>query len=356
MMDIPLQAPDRITGPSAWYGAQMAASDSWLYHLTGSDVEEIEEALRSFKQRNLQMGDISASTFVLHALAARLRRILGDVLNGHGFVLIRGLPIDRYSMEDTAIIYLGIGAYLGVFRSQNAKGHLLGHVRDVGADISDNNTRYYQTNKQLEYHTDSCDIVGLLCLKPSRSGGESRIVSSVTLYNEMRARHPELADALFHAYPTDRRGEVPAGQQPWFDIPVFNWCAGKLTTIYVGQYIRSAQKNSPQARRLTDREIAAIDMLDQIANETGLNLQMDFRPGDMQFLHNHQILHSRTDFTDWPEPERKRHLLRLWLAPKEGRPLPEVFAVRYGSTTAGDRGGIIVNGTRLTFSLEATQP
>lgn len=351
-MNTPVSAPVRIAGPSAWYGAEMAASENWIYRLTQGDIAELEAALKSFKQRELQMADISTATFPLHSLAIRLQRILEDLLEGHGFVLIRGLPIERYSMEDTAILYLGIGAHLGGFRSQNAKGHLLGHVRDIGADIRNNTTRYYQTNKQLEYHTDSCDIVGLLCLKPSRSGGESRIVSSVTLYNEMRARHPDLAEALFHAYPTDRRGEVPAGSNPWFDMPVFHWHAGKLTTIYVGQYIRSAQKNFPQARRLSETEVAAIDMLDQIANESRLNLQMDFRPGDMQFLHNHQLLHSRTDFEDWPEPERKRHLLRLWLAPGHGRPLPDVFAARYGSTAPGDRGGIIVNGTRLTFSLE----
>src|SRR5690606_20127175 len=139
----------------------------------------------------------------------------------------------------------------------------------------------------------------------------------------------------------------------WFDIPVFNWHAGQLTTIYVGQYIRSAQQNFPQARRLTAKELEALDLLDTLTNDPRLNLQMEFLPGDMQFLHNHQILHSRTDFEDWPEPERKRHLMRLWLAPKEGRALPECFAPRYGSVVAGDRGGIITRETRLRFVLDA---
>ncbi|OWT61717.1 TauD/TfdA family dioxygenase [Candidimonas nitroreducens] len=351
-MDAPFPVPARIEGPSVWYGSQMASSENWIYRLTRFDVAEIDAALKSFKQHDFQIADINATTFPLESLANQLHSILHDLLHGHGFFLIRGLPIDRYSEQEAAIIYLGIGAHLGSFRSQNAKGHLLGHVRDLGADIRNGGTRYYQTNKQLEYHTDSCDIVGLLCLKAARSGGESRILSSVALYNEMRARYPELAEALFHAYPTDRRGEVPVGMDPWFDMPVFNWYAGELTTIYVGQYIRSAQQNFPRARRLTDTELAAIDMLDQLSNEAGLSLKMDFLPGDMQFLHNHQIMHSRTDFEDWPEPERKRHLLRLWLAPLAGRPLPDVFAARYGSTQAGDRGGIIVPGTRLTFSLE----
>jgi len=214
------------------------------------------------------------------------------------------------------------------------------------------NVRYYQTTRQLEYHTDSCDIVGLLCLKAAKHGGESRIVSSVTLFNEMLRRRPDLLPELFHPFPTDRRGEVPAGMAPWFDVPVFNWYANKLTTIYVGQYIRSAQECFPQARRLTAAEREALAFLDTLANEPALNLQMTMVPGDMQFLHNHQILHSRTDFEDWPEPERKRHLLRLWIAPSAARPLPPSFAPRYGSVTPGERGGIVTAQTRLRFVLQ----
>ncbi|HYI84883.1 MAG TPA: TauD/TfdA family dioxygenase, partial [Acetobacteraceae bacterium] len=210
----------------------------------------------------------------------------------------------------------------------------------------------YQTNRALEYHTDSCDVVGLLCLRTSKSGGESCIVSSVTLHDEMLRRSPEGWRALFNAFPTDRRGEVPPGMLPWFEVPVFNWYEEQLSTIYSGQYIRSAQSNFPEARRLTEAERDALALLDAMTNDPALHLKLEFRPGDMQFLHNHQILHSRTDFEDWPEPERRRHLLRLWLAPREGRPLPPAFAQRYGALTPGDRGGIIVRDTVLTFSLE----
>jgi hypothetical protein len=352
LADPAVTAPWRIAGPSAWYGPELAERRDWIHELDAPALEEIDRAIRQFQKSGLSFADIDKQTFRLPTLAAQLKNILGDLLNGRGFVLIRGFPVDRYSVEETAIAYLGLGAHLGSFRSQNAKGHLLGHVRDVGADISKPMTRYYQTNRELEYHTDSCDIVGLICLKTSRSGGESRIVSSVTLYNEMMARRPDLATELFHSFPTDRRGEVPEGMKPWFDLPVFNWHADQLTTIYVGQYIRSAQENFPEARRLTAAEIEALDYLDKLTNDPTLNLQMEFRAGDMQFLHNHQILHSRTDFEDWPEPERKRHLLRLWLAPREGRSLPEAFAVRYGSIEPGVRGGIIVKGTKLTFALE----
>jgi hypothetical protein len=344
--------PQQIAGPAAWYGPKLAERRDWIHELDERDRMEIDAAIREFKAGGWTFADISRETFCLPGFATRLTAILGELLTGRGFVVVRGFPVDRYSVEETAIAYLGIGAHLGNFRSQNAKGHLLGHVRDLGADIRKPMTRYYQTNRELEYHTDSCDIVGLICLRTSRSGGESRIVSSVTLYNEMMTHRPDLGAVLFHSFPTDRRGEVPDGMKPWFDIPVFNWHAGQLTTIYVGQYIRSAQENCPEARRLSEVEIEALAYLDTLANDPALNLQMEFRPGDMQFLHNHQILHSRTDFADWPEPQRRRHLLRLWLAPRHGRPLPEIFAARYGSIEPGDRGGIIVKDTKLTFAID----
>jgi len=348
------QPPRYIDGPSAWRGVAMAQHADWLETLTEGEIAEIDAAVQTFKQSGAGYGSIRPSRFRLPKLGPRLERMLEQLLHGRGFVQIRGFPVERYSIEEIAAAYLGIGSYFGGFRSQNAKGHLLGHVQDIGLDIADPNVRYYQTNQALEYHTDSCDIVGLMCLQTAKHGGESRIVSSVSLYNEMMARRPDLAEALFHAFPTDRRGEIPEGQEPWFDIPVFNWHAGQLTTIYVGQYIRSAQTHFPTARRLTPIELEAIAMLDEISNDPALNLRIQFQPGDMQFVHNHQILHARTDFEDWPEAERKRHLLRLWLSPKEGRALPECFAPRYGSVTPGERGGIIVKGTELTFALTAT--
>ena len=347
--------PGPISGPAAWKGSDMArCPEKWTFTLSPEELQEVDYAVQRVRRSGLGLNEITPGSFPLPQLGTRLTGLLEhQLIDGPGFAVLRGLPVERYTIEQSAIAYLGLGSYLGSFRSQNAKGHLLGHVRDLGLDIRDNSTRYYQTTRQLDYHTDSCDIVGLLCLKTSRSGGESRVVSSVTLFNEMLKRRPDLTRALFHAFPTDRRGEIPPGMKPWFDVPVFNWFDGQLTTIYVGQYIRSAQENFPEARRLTAAEHEALELLDTLANDPDLRLEMEFQPGDMQFLHNHQILHSRTDFEDWPEPERKRHLLRLWLAPAQARALPESFAARYGSLLPGQRGGIVTSETRLKFVLEA---
>ena len=345
--------PGLLTGSAAWYGPDMALRGDWVFHLAPRDVDEVDRAVRAFARAGAPLADISPSNFALPRLAPRLAGILHDLLEGRGFVLVRGLPVERWTREETAIAYMGIGSYFGRPRSQNAKGHLLGHVKDLGVDVTDPSVRYYQTRRKLEYHTDSVDVVGLLCLKTAKSGGESYIASSTTCYNEIAKRRPDLLPLLFEPFPTDRRGEVPEGMLPWFDMPVFHWYDGRLTGIYVRHYIDSAQALFPQAKRLTPAHREALDLLDSLTNDPAIHLSMQFEPGDMQFLHNHQILHSRTDFENWPEPERHRHLLRLWLCPEHGRPLPPVFAPRYGSVTPGDRGGIVVPGMRPNVPLDA---
>jgi hypothetical protein len=344
---------DPVAGPGVWYGRELARSSDWIRPFAPHELDEIDAAVHSFRKSRQPLESVGAASFPLPRLASVLRHIQGELLDGRGFVLLRGLPVERMTREEQAIAYLGLGSWLGRFRSQNAKGHVLGHVKDLGLDIRDPNVRYYQTNRKLEYHTDSVDVVGLLCLKAAKAGGESFLASSMTVYNEILKRNPGLLPALFEPFPTDRRGEVPEGMKPWFDIPIFHRHAGKLSCIYVRQYIESAQKHFPEARRLSAEQRAAMDLVDEICNDPAIYLSMDFRPGDIQFLHNHQILHSRGDFENWPEPERHRHLLRLWLAPCEARPLPEVFAPRYGGVLAGERGGIVVKGTRLTVPLEA---
>ncbi len=342
-----------IAGPSVWYGRDLQSRTDWIHQFSAAELAELDAAVRVFKASGAPLAGISPITFPLPALGPELAAILGELLEGRGFAMLRGFPVERYTREEQAIAYLGLGAWFGRARSQNAKGHLLGHVKDLGLDITDPKVRYYQTSRKLEYHTDSADLVGLLCLKTAKSGGESFIASSMTLYNEVLAQRPDLVPSLFEPYPTDRRGEVPEGMKPWFDMPIYHRHAGRLTCIYVRQYIESAQALFPQAKRLTRAQIEAMDLLDALVNEPRIHLSMAFLPGDMQFLHNHQILHARNDFENWPEPERHRHLLRLWLAPAAGRPLPEVFVPRYGSVAPGERGGIVVRGTKLTVALEA---
>jgi hypothetical protein len=338
---------------AAWYGPDMAARDEWLMPLSAAEVSEIDRATEPLVVRNADIATLSAADFPLPSLGLKLKaRVRGEVLNGRGFLLLRGLPVERWSIREAATAFFGLGAHLGSARSQNAKGHVLGHVQDLGLDPQDPIVRIYQTSARQTFHTDSCDIVALLCLKTARSGGLSALVSSTTIFNEMRRRRPDLLALLLQPIATDRRGEVAAGQKPYFEIPVFSWYDGHLTAIYQRQYIDSAQRFA-DAPRLSAAQREALDLFDALADDPALNMTMEFKPGDVQFVHNHTLLHDRTAFVDWPEPGRRRHLLRLWLAASDARPLPPVFAQRYGSVTVGDRGGVIVAGTRLHAPLRA---
>ena len=351
--DMAFELPPEQTGPAAWYGPEMARSTEWLMPLSAAEVAEVDAAAKNFVARDIDIADMKPSDFPLPMLGRKLKaRVEEEVLNGRGFLLVRGLPVERWTMREAATAFFGLGVHLGSARSQNGKGHVLGHVQDLGLTADDPNVRIYQTHERQTFHTDSCDIVGLICLKTAQKGGLSALVSSTTIFNEMRRRRPDRLKLLFEPLATDRRGEVPEGQKPYFLLPPFNWYKGYLTAIYQRQYIDSAQR-FPDAPRLTPQLIEALDMFDELTNDPKLNMFMEFKPGDVQLVHNHTLLHDRTGFVDWPEPERKRHLLRLWLAADRARPLPEAFAQRYGSVTIGERGGIIVRGTKLNAPLEA---
>lgn len=344
--------PPPITGPSAWYGPEMAQRTDWIHVLDDQDIAEIETAMAPLVTAGGEIAAVTKADFPLPRLGPKLARVTQDVIDGRGFALMRGMPVERWSMRQSATAYFGIGCHIGLARSQNAQGHVLGHVRDLGRNAAkDPTARVYQTTERQTYHTDSCDIVGLLCLRTAKSGGSSALVSSMTIYNEMRRRAPELAAELFMPIYTDRRGEVPQGHKPWHEIPVFNWYEGYLSELYTRRYIESARRHQG-VPPLTREQIAALDLHDSIAEDPTVNLWMQFQPGDMQWVHNHTMLHDRTAFEDWPEPDRKRHLLRLWLAVPGARPLPAVYAQRFGSVTIGDRGGIVVPGARMRAPLE----
>ncbi|HUL68406.1 MAG TPA: TauD/TfdA family dioxygenase [Burkholderiaceae bacterium] len=343
--------PARIEDASAWYGPEMAARTDWIETLSQAELGELAAASEPWMDERADLASISPERFVLRTLARRIAITLKELLEGRGFVLWRGLPVERWGRRRSAIAFYGLGTHLGNPISQNAQGHVLGHVRDMGLSSNDPNVRIYQTRERQTFHTDSADLVGLLCLQTARSGGASALVSSSTLYNEMRARRPDLAACLFEPLATDRRGEVPPGARPYFEIPVFNWHAAHLSAIYQRQYIDSAQR-FPDAPRLSARQIEALDLLDALTDDPALNFTMELQPGDMQFVHNHALLHDRTAFVDWPEPARRRHLLRLWLSPAAARELPAVFAQRYGELVPGKRGGVPSTDGRTRAALD----
>lgn len=348
------RAPGPVGGPGAWRGSHLAElRNEWTYFLSELEVTELDDAMR--RTRDMDFLKIDQVAFDLPRLGNALLGIKHELLEGRGFVLIRGVPVDGYTLEESARVYWGIGMHLGYARSQNAKGHLLGHVCNLGDHLDPfgkpAKARIYQTRDRQLFHTDSTDFVGLMCLQKSRSGGESSITSSITIHDEMYHRDQTLWAEMYKPYWRDRRGEVPPGKTDYYPMAIFHYHAGKLSTIYSRDYIESCLR-FPEVPRLTDSQRAALDLFDQLSESKELRLDMAFEPGDIQFLHNHQILHARAGFEDWPDVERRRHLLRLWLCPKEGRPLPDSMIERYLTVKIGDRGGILGPDTKLNVPLE----
>lgn len=334
------EKPTTIEGPAAWYGRDLQDSDDWIELLSEAEVDEVRAAYRTVDDAGTAMLDMTSADFPLPTLSARLEALAAELDQGRGFWLLRGLPIEEMSEREAAFVYWGIGLHMGVPVSQNARGHLLGHVTDEGMDYRVNSgVRGYQTRLRLPYHTDSSDVVGLLCLRPAKSGGASSVASTTTVFNEVVRRRPDLAGHWFAEWYYDRRNEEQPGDKPWFTTPLAHLDdEGRLSIRYVRSFLDSAQRHDDVPRR-TEEETAFLDLVDEIAHEPGIALHMDFRPGDIQFVCNYTTFHSRTAYEDHEEPDRKRHLLRLWLTLHDGRPIPADFG-RGTQTGQSGRGGI----------------
>lgn len=349
----PAAFPRFDASPANWTGLQLAATPArWIHDLTAAEIADLDSVIARHGDRAEDLIGLSHDDAPLPVLGPVLRRIRHELLDGCGVALIRGLPMHRLSIREAATAFWAIGLHLGEAVSQNAKGHALGHVRDLGFDYNQPSARGYQTSERLPYHCDSGDVVGLLSLKTSKSGGLSSAVSSTALYHAMIDRHPDLANVLMQPTWRDRRDEVPEGRKPWYEMPVFQVHEGRVFGHYVRSAIRKAQRFA-EVPRISPEQERAFDALDALAASPELRLDMEFRPGDMQFLCNHWVLHSRTKYEDWPEPERRRHLLRLWLGCPGGPALPQTYAEAQGLTPSGRPAGIRCAGFALSTPLEA---
>lgn len=295
----------------AWRGCDLAGDDSWQYRLTGADVAELVAACVHARARG-EMKDWTRADFPLPTLAPRIAGWLAELDRGRAFLLVRGFPVDRQDETTCAEVYWGLGLHMGRAISQNTDGDLLGHVRDTGEDPNAYGVRLYRTRAEQDFHTDAADVIGLFCLKAAKRGGVSRIASSVAIFNRMLRERPDLAPVLFQPFPFDSQGQHRPGQNPWWELPLCRVTEGRVRTFFVPWYIRESQQH-PGAPRLSEAQQAAVAFIETAANDPDAYLDMDFQPGDMQFLKNASILHKRTAYEDWPEPERRRHLLRLWL-------------------------------------------
>lgn len=336
----------------AWYGPDVEHADDWIHVLTPEQIAELDAAVLAPEKQDKDILTFSKEDFHIPSIVPVLKKMAKAVLDGRGFYLIKGLPVERYTKKQSALAFWALGVHAGDPVSQNGKGHVLGHVTNLGLNYSDPEVRGYQTSARLPYHTDSSDMVGLLCLRKARSGGLSSIVSSTTIWNELVRSRPDLAQALLDGFHRTRWGEIPAGQKPYASSPIFAPLNGRIFSSYVRSAIQKAQAMEV-VPRLTPLQIEAMDHLDALAADPRLHLDMDLAPGDMQFVSNYSVYHSRTSYDDDPDPERRRHMLRLWLACDDGPQIPNSLLGRNGVTEKGRPNGILVPGVALVAPLEA---
>ena len=298
---------------AAWRGPELSMENDWIYTLNGKDIMELERALLYVKSKNLKIPNISQKDFPLPTFSKILFEILKELENGRGFKLIRGIPVEKLNNDDATTVYWGICSYLGEAVAQNMMGELLSDVWSISNNWDRNyNLRGYQTPVHLPYHCDKSDAVGLMCLQTAKSGGTSSIASSVAKHNEIWTKRPDLLKALYEPFYIDHRGEEFDGKEPYYISPVFNIYKGKFFSRFGQKYVESAQR-FPQVPRLTNDQIEALDLFSSLALSKDFRLDMKFKRGDLQFLNNHYIVHSRTEYQDYPELERRRHLVRMLL-------------------------------------------
>ncbi|MET8427801.1 TauD/TfdA family dioxygenase [Nocardia sp. NPDC004860] len=301
-----------VESPAVWRGAELTDATTWATVLTDEQRREIADAARTAAAAGLTTPTLRVENFPLPGLTSLLQQWVTTLVDGRAFVLIREFPYDLLTPEETEIAYVGLGLHLGTPVSQNAAGDLLGHVRDERIPRDTPAVRLYTTNQRQDFHTDGSDLVGLLCLHPAKSGGESRIASSHAVYNHILAQRPDLIEVLRQPFYWDRNDEQSPGESPYFTLPAIHDINGTPRIFYIGWYIRDAQRH-PGVPPLTDEQLEAMQMLEDTANDPRFYLPMEFTPGDVQILNNAKILHSREAYTDHEDPAQRRHLLRLWL-------------------------------------------
>ncbi len=310
-----------VVDPANWTGAELSARDDWIHNLSTDEIAGMKSMATRLRDK---LGDdpnellrTARDDFDLGPVTAAFGVVTAALHDGLGIALIRGLPLDELKPIEAAIIYWGMGRHIGRAVSNNPEGDMIGHVMDLGKDYDDPRHRGYQTASAMDYHCDQSDIVGLLCIQTAKSGGLSKIASSIAVHNELLRRRPDLVAVLREPYCWSKHGEHRRGEVPYYESPVFNFADGYMSAAFGPKHMEKGHQLA-EAADMTALQREAIDMTEAIADE--LHLGMAFRRGDILFLNNAVAVHTRTAFEDWPEPERRRLLWRLWLVCDGMRP------------------------------------
>ncbi|RFU32043.1 hypothetical protein B7463_g4338, partial [Scytalidium lignicola] len=348
--------PKEIIGETVWKAEDYKNNpERWVHALSPEEVAELSDVSDKFIADNIPLTGISKDNFKLPKLSTLLTAIRSEILNGKGFILFKGFPVQKWGNHKSAVAYMGLGTYLGYFVSQNSRGHVLGHVKDLGEDSTQiDKVRIYRTNARQFFHADDSDIVGLLCIARALEGGESDLVSSHHVWNTLQKERPDVAETLTKPiWYFDRKGEESVGDEPYIRTSIFYLETGPNPRVYSKwdpYYVKSLDRFMSKGviPPLSPEQLEAITVLEQTCQR--LSLHMILEIGDIQFLSNEHVLHARTAYKDYAPPAPRRHLMRLWLATPDtegGWKLP------FHDTSEKKRGGIQVNETAPVAPLDA---
>lgn len=330
--------PGPVDSPAAWRAAELHDGADWTVQFTDEQLAAVDEGLQRIARDGLELFRFDRSHITLPALDSLSVQLARRLDHGRGLVLLRGLPVDRYTDDQLYLLYWLLAVHLGQPIAQNARGELIGEVRDRGLDYGANNVRGYNTSAELKPHCDPADVVGLLCVNPALSGGESRVVSAISIFNTIAEENPELIDSLLAGFHFDLRGEGATGdpdEVTFHRVPVFSWHAGLMSCRFNEKTLTDGMRKAGVP--MTELDQRAVRRVAELACDERFVLPMQFQRGDIQWLCNHSILHARSGFEDHPVPDKRRRLLRVWLNLRDGRALDDRFANRFNT---GPRCGI----------------
>ena len=306
--------------PGAWKIADFGSPTDYTVELTSAHLRDIEDAMRQIRAAGLCLDDLTREHFPFPSLKPAIDEIGRELADGRGFVVVRRLPVEDYSKVEIGMIFWGIGTHLGRGLSQSVLGDRLGHVKDFSRE--DPLARAYRNKQELSPHTDSCDLVGLMCLRNAESGGVSRLTSALTVHNAMLDECPHYLETLYRGYVRHRRGEEQPGELPYTPhrVPVFSNMKDKVSARYVRTNIEAGE--AAAGRPMDEDDLAVLDRFEEITKRPDLMLEFKLQAGEMYFVNNYTILHARTAFDDGDAPDdERRHLLRLWLEVPGMRPV-----------------------------------
>jgi hypothetical protein len=306
----PEDRPAHIEDKTAWMAADFLTADNYRRPLDRDMIAEVESAARTMLESGRDPRSIEFRKAHLPVTSALLQATYDDVENGAGFTVLSNLPVERWGLELSRAALCLIGSNFGEISLQNREGEYVLDVMDKSTPLS-SQSRGYHSNDKLEFHNDGTHIVALMCIETAKAGGESLLVSASTLYNEISRLRPDLMATLMRGYRHSRRNQRDPNQAPVMEdrTPVFSFIDGVFHNCYSGVSIASSLD---QGETHTAQERAALECVDEMLARPDLVLAMEFRKGDIQLVNNFTMLHSRKAFIDH-SPERRRHLLRLWL-------------------------------------------